>query len=76
MSFWRAWITGSMNQKVSNELDHASGEIHKVAMGRMKADAVKARVCLPYCLLQSGVVYQCWTAVLEHGWRGNLTYAS
>ena len=41
-NFSRAWITGSTNQKVSNVLDHATSEVHKVAMARMRADAAKA----------------------------------
>ena len=41
-SFSRAWITGSTNQKVSNVLDHAASEVHKVAMTRKRADAAKA----------------------------------
>ena len=31
-SFSRAWITGSTNQKVSNVIDHATSEVHGVAM--------------------------------------------
>ena len=42
-NFSRACITGSTNQKVSNVLDHATSEVHKVAMARMRADATKAR---------------------------------
>ena len=40
-SFSRAWITGSMNQKVSNVLDHATSEVHKVAMTGKWVDAPK-----------------------------------
>ena len=40
-SFSRAWITGSMNQKVSNVLDHATSEAHKVAMTQKRMDATK-----------------------------------
>ena len=42
-NFTRAWITGSTNQKVSNVLDHATSEVHKVAMTRMQADTAKVR---------------------------------
>ena len=41
-SFSRAWITGSTNHKVSNVLDHAASEVHKVAMTRKRADDAKA----------------------------------
>ena len=41
-SFSRAWITGSTNHKVSNVLDHANSEVHKVAMTRKRADDAKA----------------------------------
>jgi len=41
-SFSRAWIVGSTNHKVSNVIDHATSEVHKVAMTRMRADAMKA----------------------------------
>ena len=32
-----------VNLKVSNVLDHAASEVHKVAMTRMHADAAKAK---------------------------------
>ena len=38
----KAWISGSTNLKVSNLLDHANSEVHKVAMTRMRADHAKA----------------------------------
>ena len=41
-NFSKAWINGSTNLKVSNVLDHAVSEVHKVAMGRMRADQAKA----------------------------------
>ena len=41
-SFSRAWITGSTNQKVSNVIDHATSEVHGVAMARKRAEAAKA----------------------------------
>ena len=46
-SFSRAWITGSTNHKVSNVLDHANSEVHKVAMTRKRARRCESerRVC-------------------------------
>jgi hypothetical protein len=41
-NFSRVWISGSTNQKVSNVLDHATSEVHKAAMVRLRADSVKA----------------------------------
>ena len=41
-SFSRAWVTGSTNHKVSNVLDHAASEVHKVAMTPKRADDAKA----------------------------------
>ena len=34
--FLRAWIVGSTNHKVSNVIDHATSEVHKVAMTHMR----------------------------------------
>ena len=31
-NFSRVWIAGTANQKISNVLDHAASEVHKVAM--------------------------------------------
>ena len=42
-NFSIAWVTGSSNLKVSNVLEHAASEVHKVAMTRMHADAAKAK---------------------------------
>ena len=41
-NFSKAWISGSSNLKVSNLLDHATSEVHKVAMTRMCANHAKA----------------------------------
>ena len=41
-NFSRVWITGSSNQKVSNVIDHATSEVHKASMARMRADSAKA----------------------------------
>ena len=41
-SFSAVWISGSTNQKVSNVVDHATSDIHKVAMERKRAESVKA----------------------------------
>ena len=41
-SFSRAWISGTTNQKVSNVIDHATSEVHHVAMTRTRADTAKA----------------------------------
>lgn len=42
-NFSKAWISGSTNLKVSNLIDHATSEVHKVAMGRMRAEHAKDR---------------------------------
>ena len=42
-NFSRAWVTGSTNLKVSNVLEHAASEVHKVAMSRLHADAARSR---------------------------------
>ena len=41
-NFSRAWTSGSTNQIVSNVLDHATSEVHKAAMARLRADHAKA----------------------------------
>ena len=41
-NFSKAWISGSTNLKVSNLLDHATSEVHKVAMTQMHAGHAKA----------------------------------
>ena len=41
-NFSRVWITGSSNQKVSNVIDHATSEVHKASMARMRANSTKA----------------------------------
>ena len=38
-NFWRAWTSGSTNQKV---LDHATSEVHKAEMARLRAHRAKA----------------------------------
>ena len=40
-SFSRAWIIGSMNHKVSNVLNHAASQVHRVAMTRKRANDAK-----------------------------------
>ena len=41
-NFWRAWTSGSTNQKVSTVLDHATSEVHKAEMARLRAHRAKA----------------------------------
>ena len=41
-NFTRIWITGSINQKVSNVTDHAKIETHKEAMSKMRANSARA----------------------------------
>ena len=59
-SFLRAWITGFTNQKVSNVLDHANSEVHKVAMTKKRADAVKAS---GGSAVQSSTIGRCLSAL-------------
>ena len=42
-NFSKVWITGSANQKVSKVLDHASSDVNKAVMARLRADSVRAR---------------------------------
>ena len=42
-NFSKVWITRSANQKLSNVLDHASSNVHKATMARLRADSVRAR---------------------------------
>ncbi|KAL5491664.1 hypothetical protein EMCRGX_G016996, partial [Ephydatia muelleri] len=42
-NFTTTWITGSTNQKVSNVVDHASSDVHRAAMMRLRADHAKAK---------------------------------
>lgn len=39
---FRAWINSLTNLKVSKLLEHATSEVHKMAMGQMRADQVKS----------------------------------
>ena len=39
----KVWITGSANQKVNNVLDHATSDVHKAAMVRLRVDSMRAR---------------------------------
>ena len=41
-NFWRAWTSGSTNQKVSTVLDHATSAVHKAEMARLRAHRAKA----------------------------------
>ena len=41
-NFSSAWIVGSSNQKVSNVLDHARSEQHKVALTQLRAEQARA----------------------------------
>ena len=67
-SFSRAWITGSTNHKVSNVLDHAASEVHKVAMTRKRADDAKASG--GSAMLSSTI--GCCLATLDSGTRARM----
>ena len=40
-NFWRAWTSGSTNRKMSTVLDHATSEVHKAEMARLRAHRAK-----------------------------------
>lgn len=42
-NFSSAWVLGSTNLRLSNMLDHARSEVHKLAMSRLMADSAKER---------------------------------
>ena len=42
-NFQMTWITGTTNQKISVVMEHASSEVHKVAMGRFKSISAKSK---------------------------------
>ena len=42
-NFLKAWISGSTNLKVSNLIDHATSEVHMVAIEWMRAEHAKVR---------------------------------
>ena len=41
-SFSTAWITGSSNCKVSNAIDQATSEVHKVVMAQKRVNKIRA----------------------------------
>ena len=42
-NFSKSWITGSVNLKLSNMLDHAKSDVHKAAMSKSRADSAKEK---------------------------------
>ena len=64
-SILTVWITGSLNQKVSNVLDHASSKVHKVAMTRKRADTVKANS--RFAMLHVPSMISCCLSMLDNG---------
>ena len=42
-NFRRDWITGSTNQRISNLIDHATNDVHKAAMVKLKVEHSRAR---------------------------------
>ena len=42
-NFSKVWITGSVNQKVSIVLNHATSDVHKAAMAPLQANCVRTR---------------------------------
>lgn len=42
-NFRRDWITGSTNQRTSNLIDHATSDVHKAAMSKLKVKCSRAR---------------------------------
>ena len=41
-TFRRDWIAGSTNQRTSNLIDHATSDVHKVAMAKLKVERSRA----------------------------------
>ena len=41
-NFRRDWIAGSTNQRTSNSIDHATSDVHKVAMAKLKLECSRA----------------------------------
>ncbi len=41
-TFFSAWIVGSTSQKISNVLDYARSEQHKLAMTQLRAEQANA----------------------------------
>ncbi len=41
-NFSKSWITGSMNHKTGNIIDHANSDQHKAAILRIRSEATKA----------------------------------
>lgn len=42
-NFRRDWIAGSTNQRTSNLIDHATSDVHKAAMAKLKVERSRAR---------------------------------
>ena len=42
-NFRRDWIVGSTNQRTSNLIDHATNEVHKASMSKLKVEQSRAR---------------------------------
>ena len=42
-NFRRDWIVGSTNQRTSNLIDHATSDVHKAAMAKLKVERSRAR---------------------------------
>ena len=42
-NFRRDWIVGSTNQRTSNLIDHATSEVHKASMSKLKVERSRAR---------------------------------
>ena len=42
-NFRRDWIVGSTNQRTSSLIDHATSDVHKSSMSKLKVERAKAR---------------------------------
>ena len=44
-NFRRDWIVGSTNQRTSNLIDHATSDVHKAAMAKLKVERLRVSNC-------------------------------
>ena len=64
-NFRRDWIVGSTNQRTSNLVDHATSEVHKASMSKLRVERSRARgesVATSTTLLKI-IKTKCWTSI-------------
>ena len=75
-NFRRDWIVGSTNQRTSNLIDHATSEVHKASMLKLRVERSRARGESAATSTTIGRLLSSMDAKHERGWRKSSMCAS